>query len=247
MWPDDYTPGRADYICLTLIAVSGIYGLVVMFARPWLLQLNPLLLAGLSGSRSALVTIGALHATQATSLTVVLVAFVISTISAIKLDLLFWWAGRLWGSFFVDSLVGDSARKARQAVRAEKLARRYSVLAIVLSNIPVLPLPRSLIFAILGVSGASFRRILVVDLAAAAVVQAMWLYLGYRIGQPVVQIVEVIARYALWISVAMLVVIMFTAMRKARRQADVAGDAAVTDETTGSVPGAGEVPGESTR
>ncbi|GMA41153.1 DedA family protein [Mobilicoccus caccae] len=216
IWPEDYTPDRADYICLTLLAISGVYGIGVMLARPILLGYNPLVLAGLSGSRSALVTIGALFGTDATSMTVVITAFVIATLSLIKLDLLFWWAGHLWGDFFVQSLIGDSKRRAKQAARAESLARRYSVLAIIISNIPVLPIPKGIVFAVLGVSGASFRKIFVVDLLAAAVVQATWLYLGYSIGEPVVQVVEVIARYSLWISLAILVVVIVTAMRKSR-------------------------------
>ncbi|WP_040159285.1 DedA family protein [Mobilicoccus massiliensis] len=224
-WPEDYTPGRADYVCMTLLALSAVYGIVIMLARPTLLAFNPLVLATLSGSRSALVTIGAQHAVGATGLVVVVAAFVLSTISVIKLDLLFWWAGRLWGDFFIVSLVGDSARKAKQAARAEALARRYATLAIVLCNVPILPIPRSLVCAVLGVSGTSFRKLLVVDLVAAGIVQALWLYLGFRIGEPVVQAVEVIARYSLWLTLAIFVVIVLGAMRKSRSRARAAGDA----------------------
>lgn len=218
-WPDDYTPTRKDYICLTLIGLSGIYAIVVMVARPMLLGWNPLVLATLSGSRSALVTIGAQYGVGLTSITVVVAAFVLSSLSLIKMDLLFWWAGRLWGSFFLGSLVGDSKRKAKQAARAEALARRWSVLAIVVSNIPILPIPRTIVFAVLGISRTSFRKIFLVDLAAAACVQGLWLYLGFTIGEPVVDVVEVIARYSLWLSLAILVVVIGGAMLKARKEA----------------------------
>lgn len=217
-WPQEYTPTRADRICLTLLALSGIYGVVMLVARPTLLGYNPLLLASLTGSRSALVTIGALAATGGTSMAVVAIAFVISSFSLIKLDLLFWWAGSLWGDFFVKSLTGDSKRARRRAQRAEALARRYHTLAVLITNIPILPIPRAIVFAVLGTSGTSFRAIFAVDLAAAAVVQAMWLYLGYTIGEPVVQAVEVIARYSLWISLGILVVVIVGAGRKARRE-----------------------------
>ncbi|MDO5627914.1 MAG: hypothetical protein Q4G43_06275 [Mobilicoccus sp.] len=222
-WPDGYTPGRADYICMTLLGVSVIYGLAIMLARPVLLGWNPLVLATLSGSRSALVTIGAQYGTGLTTFTVVIAAFVLSSLSIIKLDLLFWWAGRLWGDFFLKALVGDSKRKAKQAARAESLTRRWSIVAIIIANIPVLPVPRTIIFAVLGISGTSFRKILAVDLTAAAVVQAMWLYLGFTIGQPVVDVVEVIARYALWITLAIFVFLIVSGMVKARRSGAASG------------------------
>lgn len=230
-WPEEYTPTRADHVCLALIALSAVYGIVIMLARPTLLGYNPLVLAGLSGSRSALVTIGAQHAVGLTSMTVVVIAFVLSTVSAIKLDLLMWWAGSLWGDVFVTSMVGDSKRKARSAARAGEWARRYESLVIILMNVPVLPIPRGLIAAVLGVSGTRFRKLLAVDLTASAVVQAVWLYLGYRIGAPVVQVVEVIARYSLWLTVAIFVVIVIGAMRKAQREGARAADTADTVDT----------------
>ena len=235
-WPEDYTPTRADHLCLALIALSGVYAIGVMLARPTLLGYNPLVLATLSGSRSALVTIGAQHAVGAASSVVVVAAFVLSTVSAIKLDLLLWWAGRLWGGVFVSSLVGDSRRKARAAASAEQWARRHETLVIMLMNIPVVPIPRGIIAAVLGVSGTRFRRLLAVDLAASAAVQAMWLYLGYRIGEPVVQVVEVIARYSLWLTLAIFAVLVFGAVRKARRESAGEADPSVVAGPTGTVP-----------
>lgn len=217
-WPADYVPTRADRICLTLIALSGVYGIAMLLARPALLGYNPLLLASLTGSRSALVTLGALAATGGTSMTVLGVAFVIASLSVIKLDLLFWWAGSLWGDFFIRSLTGDSKRARRRAERAEALARRYHTLAVIITNIPILPIPRAIVFAVLGTSGTSFRAIFAVDLAAAAVVQGLWLYLGYTIGEPVVAVVEVIAKYSLWITLVILAGVIVGSMRKARRQ-----------------------------
>lgn len=216
-WPEEHLPTRSDRLCLTLIALSGIYGIVMMLARPTLLGYNPLLLASLTGSRSALVTIGALAATGGTSMTVVGVAFVISSFSLIKLDLLFWWAGSLWGDFFIRRLTGDSKRARRRAERAEALARRYHTLAVIITNIPILPIPRAIVFAVLGASGTSVRAIFAVDLAAAAVVQGLWLYLGYTIGEPVVAVVEVIAKYSLWITLVIFAGVVVGAMRKARR------------------------------
>lgn len=220
-FPEGYEPTRSDRLCLTLVALSGIYMFGVMFARPVLLGFNPIVLAGLSGSRSALVTIGALHATGAMSLGWVVFAWVVATLSLIKLDLLFWWAGHLWGDFFITQLVGDSRRRAKQAARAESWARRYTTPVILVANIPVLPVPKGLVFAVLGTSETTFRKIFWVDLLVAAAVQALWLYLGFTIGEPVVQIVEVIAKYSLWLTLAIVAFTVGAAWWNGRNQTRV--------------------------
>lgn len=216
-WPQGYTPTRADTICLGLLVFSGVFGLVLLVLRPWLLGHSPLLLASLTGSRSALVTIGAQAATGHPG--VWLVAFVLSSLSLIKFDLVYWWAGRLWGDWFIAGLVGDSPRAAKRAQRGEALARRFDIVAVAVSHVPFVPIPPALIYAVLGASGSRLRRFFVVDLAAGALLQATWLLLGYRIGQPVIDVVEVIAKYSLWLSLAILVGVVWASVRKARREA----------------------------
>ena len=51
-------PGRADLVCWIGIAVVGVYGLIMLPLRAYLVVANPVLQAALTGSRSALVVLG---------------------------------------------------------------------------------------------------------------------------------------------------------------------------------------------
>lgn len=183
--------------------------------RPVLLGANPYLLAALGGSRTSAVTIGALTATG--------VGFwpaglLLGTIGAVKFDWLFWWAGRLWGRRLVEIVAGRSARAARNAARAERLARRFGTLAIVLTYI--LPLPSGVVYASVAAAGMRLRTFLMIDIATAAVTRGIFIYLGYQIGEPAVRVVEVIAQYSWYLSIALLLGIFVNMWRqsRARRQ-----------------------------
>ncbi len=183
-----------------------------------LLGANPYLLAALGGSRTSAVTIGALAATG--------VGFwpaglLLGTFGAVKFDWLYWWAGRLWGRGLIEIVAGRSPRAARNAARAERLARRFGVLAIVLTYI--VPLPSGVVYASVAAAGMRLRTFLMIDIATAAITRAIFIYLGYWIGAPAVRVVEIIAQYSWYLSIALLLGIFVNLWRqsRARRQLQV--------------------------
>jgi membrane protein DedA with SNARE-associated domain len=180
-----------------------------------LLGANPYLLAALGGSRTSAVTIGAL---AATGVGLWPLGLLLGTFGSVKFDWLYWWAGKLWGRGLIDVMAGRSARAARNAARAEGLARRFGPLAIVLTYI--LPLPSGVVYASVAAAGMRLRTFLLIDIATAAVTRAIFIYLGYWIGAPAVHVVEVIARYSWYISIALLLGIFVNLWRqsRARRQ-----------------------------
>jgi membrane protein DedA with SNARE-associated domain len=184
---------------------------VLLPFRPVLLGANPYLLAALGGSRTSAVTIGALTATGVGFWPV---GLLLGTIGAVKFDWLFWWAGRLWGRRLVEIVAGRSARAARNAARAERLARRFGTLAIVLTYI--LPLPSGVVYASVAAAGMRLRTFLMIDITTAAVTRGIFIYLGYRIGEPAVRVVEVIAQYSWYLSIALLLGIFVNMGRQSR-------------------------------
>jgi membrane protein DedA with SNARE-associated domain len=58
-------------------------------------------------------------------------------------------------------------------------------------------------------------RFLAIDILSAAVTRGICIYLGYRLGQPAVDVVQVIATYSWWISIALLTGILASALRRA--------------------------------
>lgn len=207
-------PTRSDLLCWAGIALSGFLTLGTVALRPVLLAQNPLALAALSGSRIVMVTIGALAAVGRMDLW--WLGLVLATLSVVKYDPLFWWAGRLWGQGLLRVLTASSSpRASRAAARAERLAARWGVLAILLTY--VVPLvPSTVVSATVGAAGMSLRRFMLVNLAGAFATRCLFLYLGYRIGQPVVDVLETVDRYLLWLSLGLVVVVVAGVVRSSR-------------------------------
>lgn len=213
-------PGRRDIACWVAFSLTGVYALVLLPLRPILLGANPYLLAALGGSRTSTVTIGALYATGVGWWPL---GLLLGTFGAMKFDAVFWWAGKLWGRGMIEMVAGRSARAARNADRAERLAKRYGVAAILLGY--VIPLPSAVIYATVGATGMRLRTFLLIDIFGAALTRAAYIYLGYRIGQPAVDVVQVIAKYSLYLSLFLLAGVVLSAIRQSGRRRSAARDA----------------------
>ena len=207
-------PTRADLLCWGGIGAAGWLTLILVPFRPVLLAQNPLGLAALSGSRTVMVTLGALASVGRMDLW--WLGLVLGTLSQVKFDPLYWWAGRLWGQGLLLVLTGSSSpRAARNAARAERLAARWGVTAILLTYVvPVLPSP--VVSASVGAAGMSLRTFLLAQLTGAFATRCLYLYLGYRIGQPIVDVLQTVDRYLLWVSLALVVVLVVGTIRRSR-------------------------------
>lgn len=221
-------PGREDMLCWGGFSLVGIFGLVMLPLRPVLLN-TPFLLAALTGSRTATVTIGALAALGRADWWPLML--VVATLSTMKFDWIFWWAGKLWGRGLVEIIAGKSPRAARNAARAESIARRWGVIAVPATYL--IPISSAVIYASVAAAGMRLRTFLLLDGLGAFVTRALYIFLGYQIGKPAVQVVEKIADYSLWISLVILAGIIFNAWRQHRRmnRKDEPADKATSGET----------------
>lgn len=209
-------PGRQDIACWIMFSLTGVYALVMMPLRPVIFAASPYVLAGITGSRTAVVTIGALTAVQDTLWPL---GLLLATIAIMKFDWLYFWAGRLWGRGLLEifasprttetgnALVDRRSRaKARRAVRrverGERIARKFGPFAIFATYL--IPLPGPVIFAALAATGMRWRTFLIVNAVSAFVTRAGFMYLGYQLGEPAVEVVRIIADYSWYISLAIL-------------------------------------------
>ena len=217
-------PTRSDIACWVGFSLTGVYALVLLPFRPVLISANPYLLAALGGSRTSAVTIGALAATGVGFWPL---GLLLGTIGAVKFDWLFWWAGRLWGRGLIEIVAGRSPRAARNAARAERLAQRFGALAIVITYI--LPLPAGVIYATVAAAGMRLGTFLAVDIATAAITRGIFIYLGYRIGEPAVRVVEIIGQYSWYLSITLLLGIFVNLWRQSRARRARTAAAATED------------------
>lgn len=183
---------RDEAIVAAGLVVVTVYGFVVLPLRPWLLGVAPDLLAVVTGSRPALVAVGALAAQEAGPWLWPLLGAIVSIV---KFHWVFWWAGRLWGEKALVRVAGESRRARRSIDRAQALVRRYQVLAVAVTYVP-LPVARELVHVAIGTAGVGFRRFLAVDLVVAALTQTAFLLLGVWLGESAVSIVREYALYA---------------------------------------------------
>ena len=218
-WWDDpslpwkHQPSRSDIACFTWLGVAAVYGVVVSVLRPGLLASAPHVLASL-GSWSGSVLIGARAATGDPWWALV---WLLGTVGLVKFDWVYWWAGRLWGRDLIEVWSGRSERARRANERAERFARKYETLAIVVGFLPI-PWPRAVVLAVLGEAGTSLRKLLAVSLAASFVSMGGYLAIGYWIGEPAVEAMRVYGNYLWYVSLAILAVVLGQAWLRQRQR-----------------------------
>src|SRR5947209_3377047 len=195
---------RADRIIVGGIALSGIYGLVLLPLFPVLASSHPALLELVRGSPASIVNMGARARIGETSF---LLAVVLAVPSVMMFDWLFWWAGRRWGDrVFSWLLGGDSPRNRRRLARMRRLERRFGPLAVVLANI--LPVPSAVVYAAVGDGGMRLGVFLVLDVLGTLVWTGLLATLGYLIGRGAVDVTYAISHYSLWITLALVAAIV---------------------------------------
>ena len=195
---------RADRIIVGGIALSGIYGLVLLPLFPVLASSHPALLELVRGSPASIVNMGARARIGETSF---LLAVVLAVPSVMMFDWLFWWAGRRWGDrVFSWLLGGDSPRNRRRLARMRRLERRFGPLAVVLANI--LPVPSAVVYAAVGDGGMRLGVFLVLDVLGTLVWTGLLATLGYLIGRGAVDVTNAISHYSLWITLALVAAIV---------------------------------------
>jgi len=221
-WWDDpslpwrHQPTKADIACFSWLGVAGVYGLIMLWLRVALIDLSPETLASL-GSWSGMVLVGAGAATGDQWWPLILV---LGTLGLVKFDWIYWWAGRLWGRNLIEVWSGRSARARRVNEWAERFARKYDILALIISMIPFVP-GRGVVVAVLGEAGTSLRKFLTVSILTSAVVNAALLWLGFQVGKPAKDAMDVYGGYLLWVSGAMLIatiVIVYRQQQGARQR-----------------------------
>jgi membrane-associated protein len=205
---------RARMMCLSGLALTGIYSLATLPLAPSLLGSHPILLEALRGSTSSMVAGGAFARVGRASL---LLAWLAPFLTLVKSAPLLWWAGRLWGPEVVQMLSRGGPRAQRRTARAVRWAERYGSWALVFNYF--LPVPSALIYAAAGWTRMPLRRFLLLDVIAAALWITVIVGLGYLIGQSAVDVAKAISHYGLILTVALLVVVIIVTFRREWRVA----------------------------
>jgi membrane protein DedA with SNARE-associated domain len=206
---------RVDLLCWGGIIFAGLYALALLPLVPQLIGTDPVLLEMLRGSTSSMISAGAFARVGDASLVLALLA---PLPIMLLFDPLYWWAGRLWGRPVIDLFAGDRPRAQRWVVRIEAKSERIGPPAVVLAPF-ILPIPSALIYAAVGWTGMRLRTFLLLDLIGTVLWVLVSVFLGYLIGQSAVDVAKAISRYALYLTIALVVVVIVVQMRRGSRPA----------------------------
>jgi membrane protein DedA with SNARE-associated domain len=207
-------PRRIDILCWGAITLSGLYYLALLPFRASLVGTHPLVSVLLNGSTEAIVSAAAFASKGHGSLAVLLILGIIGTM---KFDIIYWWAGRLWGERVVQMFSGRGKRSQRFVGWVNRSGRWVTWPAVVLS--PFLPIPNALVYAAAGWTGMSWVTFLVLDAIGSLGWVGLLAGLGWALGQRAIDVAQEISKYGLWVTIAIVVLVVAAQMRgaKARR------------------------------
>jgi len=215
--PWEGKPRRVDIACWAAIVLSGLYYLAILPWRASLVGTHPVASELLNGSTEAMVSAAAFARVGHGTVAVVLLA---SIPGLMKFDIIYWWAGRLWGERVISLFAGRSERQTRRAqrfvARVNRWGRWFTWPAMIIT--PFLPIPNAIVYAIAGWTGMSWVTFLVLDAIGTLSWAGMLTGLGYALGQPAVSVAQTVSKYGLWVSIGIVVLVVAGQMRSARAQ-----------------------------
>ena len=176
-----------------LFGVPAFYMVLLPF-RPFLIAKIPTVLALITGARTVIAGAGAFAAVEGRSLTLVILA---GLFGMLKFDWLFWLAGKMWGEGVLRLYATTPAQK-RQFEKIKRMHRWLLYLMLFFSRFPGVP------GLIAGWSRVRFLPYFLITAAGALVISIALATLGYVIGQPAVDVLKTIDKYAIFISLALI-------------------------------------------
>ena len=215
--PWEGKPRRIDIACWAAITLSGLYYLAILPWRASLVGTHPVISILLNGSTESIVSAAAFARVGHGTIVVVLLA---SIFGLMKFDIIYWWAGRLWGERIINLFAGRSERQRRRGqkfvVRVNRWGRWFTWPAVIIAEF--LPIPSAIIYAVAGWTGMSWVTFLILDAIGSLSWAGMLAGLGWALGQHAVSVAQTVSKYGLWVSIAVIVLVVVGQMRGARTQ-----------------------------
>ena len=107
--------------------------------------------------------------------------------------------------------------------RVQRWGRKFTWPAVIVS--PFLPIPSAIIFVIAGWAGMRLLTFIILDAIGTLLWAGTLAGLGYALGHHAVVVAQAISHYGLWISIGLIVVIVFFQVRSQRHMMQVAARA----------------------
>ena len=204
-------PRTVDILCWLGIVLSGVYYWALLPLRLSLVGTHPVVAELLNGSTESIISAAAFAQAGDGTLALVLLAAIPGLV---KFDVLYWWAGRLWGERFIMALPG-SRRAGKHMARVQRAGRKFTWPAVVVSFF--LPIPRAIICVIVGWAGMRLVTFLILDVIGALLWTGLLAGLGYALGHRAVVAARTISHYSWWFTIAIVALSVAFVLRSQRR------------------------------
>ncbi len=203
-----------DWFLIGMIVATSLWHLAAQPLKVLWLKPHPYLLLALRPSVLSTLAAGALVRNGSMPL---YVALLLPMPMFFLEDPFYFWAGRRYGQRLVALLAErDPAWEGRMA-KAERVMKRNGALAILFANIPVQPIPTSMIYFVAGTTRMRLATFVIADLIGLQVWTAAEVWLGYALGEKAESVVDVITQYSGYLLTASFVVITWVVVRSAFR------------------------------
>ncbi len=146
--------------------------------------------------------------------------------------------GPLWGERIIGLLSGKRNRGARYMGRVDRWGRKFTWPAVLISQF--VPIPNAIIYVIAGWAGMHWATFLILDAIGTLLWAGMLVGLGYELGHHAVVVAQTISHYGLWVSIALVVLIVFFQVRSQRRMMREAGAARANAQAGAAQAGAAQ-------
>jgi membrane-associated protein len=213
-------PRAVDILCWAGIVLSGVFYWALLPLRLSLIGTHPVVAELLNGSTESIISAAAFARAGDGTLAVVLLAAIPGLV---KFDVLYWWAGRLWGERFIMALPGGRSAGKHMA-RVQRAGAKFTWPAVVVSFF--LPIPRVIICVIAGWAGMRLVTFLILDVIGALLWTGLLAGLGYALGHNAVVAAKTISHYSWWFTIAIVALSVLFVVRSQRRLRADAADAA---------------------
>jgi membrane protein DedA with SNARE-associated domain len=122
----------------------------------------------------------------------------------------------------------------------QRWGRKFTWPAVIVA--PFLPIPSAIIFVVVGWAGMRLVTFIILDAIGTLLWAGMLAGLGYALGHHAVVVAQTISHYGLWISIGLIVLIVFFQVRSQRHMMRTAREAHAAQQAGATVPAAANVP-----
>ena len=183
-----------DVLIIGPIVVNTIYYYAGLPLNAFLLGTHPVLLEFIRGSTVSMLAAGGFARVGKVALPAALLAPVLISMWT---DPCYFYAGRRYGRRIIEYYERNDPRWRKRIARGERFFRRFGLWTVVFA--PFLPVPSALFYLAAGEAGMPFLLFILADLAGTLLYIAMFVAIGWFVGQHAVDVAQSITHYAWWI------------------------------------------------